>query len=250
MKGFGNIPILCILILLSFSCYRNHYIGNSVQYYSIAKERQSDRAISNTIAPYKRQLDSEMNRIIGKNDVLLTKEQPESSLGNWAADAIHAQCELYSNANADFAILNYGGLRISSIPQGDITKGKVFELMPFDNMLVVVNMKGDEIKAVFEHAAAKGGWPVSSAIRMKMSANGQLLAVKINGQDIDNNKTYKVATIDYLANGGDNCTFFVGKTRTETGRFMRDAAIEYIEKLSEKGTSIKSVKEGRVVLEK
>ena len=85
---------------------------------------------------------------------------------------------------------------------------------------------------------------------MKLNAKGEVLDVKIMGQAIDANKTYKIATIDYLANGGDNCAFFAGKTRIETGRFLRDAVIEYVENLTAQGLLVNAKKEGRIVREK
>lgn len=242
---------LLLLLLLSLNaCSYTHLVSEKGQYYPLEEQKDEKTEVKTTIDPYKAQLDAEMNSIIGQNAATLTKEQPESSLGNWCADAVLAQTQLYTGLSIDFAILNYGGLRIPSLPQGAITKGKIFELMPFDNMLVAIEMKGSELMQIFEHIAQKGGWPVSASIRMEFDDEFAVKSIRIEGAKIDPNKTYQVATIDYLANGGDKCSFFKGKKRTETGKFMRTAMIEYIQDLDKKSLKISARKEGRITKSK
>lgn len=241
---------LLLLSLFFNACSYTHLVSEKGQYYPIEEVKEEKKTIKSTITPYKAQLDEEMNKVIGINAALLTKEQPESTLGNWCADAVLSQTQKYTGLPIDFAILNYGGLRIPSLPQGKITKGKIFELMPFDNMLVAIEMKGSELPQLFEHIAQKGGWPVSASIRMEFDDEFAVHNIRIEGAKIDPNKSYQIATIDYLANGGDNCSFFKEKNRTETGQFMRSAVIEYVETLSKKEQQIKSVKEGRITKRK
>ncbi len=247
-----KLKIWLLLLGLSFAGCRqhNHYIGVDNQYYyKTGEQKEEDKALDAIIAPYRQQVDSEMNKVVGQVAVMLTKEQPESTLGNWAADVVAVQSALYTETAVDFSVLNYGGLRIPSIAAGPITKGKVFELMPFDNMLVIVEMQGKELPLLFEQIASKGGWPISEGLQLLLS-NGHFKSAKIQGKEIDPNKTYRVATIDYLANGGDACTFFVGKKQIATAKFMRDAVIEYLEAATAKNLSISAVKQGRIVVEK
>jgi 2',3'-cyclic-nucleotide 2'-phosphodiesterase (5'-nucleotidase family) len=250
MKKLLYYGLLVIFASQITACSYTHLVSEKGEYYAIEELKDEKKAVSETVAPYKSQLDAEMNTVIGKNASLLSKEQPESSLGNWCADAVMAQTQKYTGLNIDFAVLNYGGLRIPSLPQGEITKGKIFELMPFDNMLVAIEMKGSELGQLFEHIAQKGGWPVSSAIRMEFDDEFAVHNLTIEGEKIDPNKSYQIATIDYLANGGDKCSFFKDKKRTETGQFMRTAVIEYVEELTKKGKEITAKKEGRIVKRK
>ncbi len=193
----------------------------------------------------KKKVDAEMNTVIAHCPQALTKKQPESTLGNYISDAVHAQAEKYGKISADLTVLNHGGLRIDALPKGDWTRGNIFELLPFDNMVVIVEMKGTAVKQLLQHIAAKEGWPVSRHLRMEIK-DGKAQNGMISGAPIDENKTYRVVTNDYLANGGDNCTFFVGCPQRETGKFIRDAIIEYIEAQNIEKQEIKAEIEGRI----
>ena len=232
------------------ACIYKHYVKSDNIFYKTEILNDSDSAIVNTVSPFKSKLDEEMNTVIGFCEVMLTKEQPESNLGNWAADAVADRTGFYSKKEVSFALLNYGGLRIESIAPGPITKSKIFELMPFDNMLVVIEIPGKELDKIFKHIIAKGGWPLSSAVKLAVDASGNTSQLLIGGEHVDSNKTYNVATIDYLAFGGDNCDFFKNKKQFSTGVFLRNATIEYVENLNAVGKKINVQKEGRIVFEK
>jgi len=238
---------LCLFLLGSCQSYQ-HFVKEEGQYYPLNSQehQQADSSIANIYAPYKKQLEAQMNEQLGQLSVDLIKEQPESNMGNFAADMVAIQAQAYTGKSIDFAVLNYGGLRLPSIPKGPLKKGKIYELMPFDNMIVVMEMKGSELRPLFEHICMKGGWPISSAVRMEIDDEFAPQNIRLEGQAIQADKKYRIATIDYLANGGDNCTFFKGKKRYETGKFLRDAAIEYISAQTAKGKSIKARKEGRI----
>ena len=169
-------------------------------------------------------------------------------MGNWAADAVLDQCNLAYKEPIDFAVVNYGGIRIPSLPKGDITTGKIFELMPFDNMMVVLEVNGKIVQQLFELIAQKGGWPVSKGVECSFSQEGKLNSVTINGNPIDNNKTYTIGLTDYVANGGDNCSFFKEQTQHNTGILFRDAFLQQVKSLTEKGKNINANIEERMVI--
>lgn len=220
-----------------------HFCKTTSNNQGITRVEEEDSTIVAFIAPYKEQLAEEMNAPIGTVAVTLTKAQPECTLGNWAVDVIQAQAELYAKQRVDFTVLNYGGLRIPSLPKGDLPKGKIYELMPFDNYIVLVKMKGSELDALFNHIAQKGGWPVSGAVRLIIE-QGKATQCLINGEKIEADKEYYVATNDYLAKGGDQCSFFVDKEKIKTGALIRDAMLEYIYKNK---APINATIEGRIV---
>ena len=235
------------MLLGSCQSYQ-HFVKEEGQYYQLnsSEHQEADSSTAAIYAPYKKQLEAKMNEQLGQLDVDLIKEQPESNMGNFTADMVAVQAQLYTGQSIDFAVLNYGGLRLPSIPKGPLKKGKIYELLPFDNMIVVVELKGSELPALFEHICMKGGWPVSAAVRMQMDDEFAPHNISLEGQAIVPDQNYRIATIDYLANGGDNCNFFKGKKRYETGKFLRDAAIEYISAQTAKGKTIKARKEGRI----
>ncbi len=192
-----------------------------------------------------------MDKVIGEADVALTKAQPEGKLGNFVADlALEQANKNYfpaDNKKADFAFFNNGGLR-GSLPQGDITVGKVFELMPFENELIVVTLKGTTVNELINFIIDKGGVPVSN---LKITIKDKkAITAKINGLDFDSTQTYKVLTSDYLANGGDNLKMMSTAISKEIlGLKLRDAIITHIKELTASGKKIKSNIEGRITYE-
>lgn len=234
------------MIALFSSCY-THFVRQSGSFTPMnAQQIGEDSTLRAAIQPYKKQLESEMATVICQSAAELTKQQPESTMGNWAADAVAKKAADYSGLAIDFGVLNYGGLRVGSLPKGNITKGHIFELMPFDNLVVIIEMKGSELPVLFDHIAAKGGWPVSSGVQFKINADKKAEAIVIQGKAIQPDKIYTIATNDYVANGGDNCSFFVQQKHHDTGKFLRDAIIEYCQALQQQGKAIEATVEGRI----
>ncbi|WMX16670.1 MULTISPECIES: 5'-nucleotidase C-terminal domain-containing protein [unclassified Aureispira] len=230
------ISLCCILFFVS--CQPQvHLVKSDNHYQEIKTIEGEDTSIVSLIAPYKKDMEKEMNTVIGEMAKMLTKAQPESTLGNWATDLVHQKCEDYLDRKIDFAVLNYGGLRITSIPKGPVTKGKIFELMPFDNLLVVIEMKGSELPALFNHIAANGGWPLSKQIEMTAHRN-KAVDVRINGRKVENDRIYSFATNDYIANGGDKCTFLKDKKQIPTGVLFRDAILQYVQEQTKAGKKL------------
>ena len=242
-----RLGLIFFLVILSGSCKVNHLLDTDNKFYRMddTSITSSDSSISNLINPFKEQLDSEMNRIIGKVGQTMTKAQPESTLGNWFADLLEEQTEVILGKPIDFAVVNYGGVRIQSIPAGPISKGKIFELMPFDNMVVLVEVDGRTLKQFFNLMAENGGWPISKSVKYKI-IDKKATDILINNTPIKNTKKYTISMSDYIANGGSNCSFLADKTQNELGIFLRDLIIEYIETQTEKGMMLGTKIDGRV----
>lgn len=132
---------------------------------------------------------------------------PDSSvrLLNWFSDWVLRRGKELA-PNVDLAIVNKGGLR-ASLPQGQFSKGHVINMLPFRNLVTVVDVKGDDLEDIFDVMAGTRGNGVSDNVRATYENEGDneydLGTVTIDGRPIDENRTYRVATIDYLANGGD-----------------------------------------------
>jgi 2',3'-cyclic-nucleotide 2'-phosphodiesterase (5'-nucleotidase family) len=224
------IRLLVLLYSIGFlmACQpKTHLCKAASDNQSITEVKEQDPNIVAMIAPYKEELGADMNAVIGTVATTLTKAQPESTLGNWMADVVQEQAQKNAQQRVDFAVLNYGGIRIPSLPKGPLSKGKIYELMPFDNSIVLVAMKGSELPLLFDHIAAKGGWPISRQLQL-ITDGDKTTQARLNGQKIDYNKTYYVATNDYLAKGGDQCTFFVDKKHIKTNVLIRDALLAYV----------------------
>lgn len=237
-----------ILIFLS-SCAKQFHLANfeqeNIRFEQKAGQEGSAR-IDSMISPYKLALDDKMNIVIGEAETELIKERVESTLGNWVADALVNQAEIEGFGPIDFAAQNYGGIRIPGIPKGDVTIGKIYELMPFDNIMVIMECKGDVVMKLMERIAEYGGWPVSWQIKMVISDN-QLSAITLHGESIDPDRRYRFILPDYIANGGDNCDFLIDEKSVNTGLLIRDLLIGELKYQTALGKKITAVKEGRIL---
>ena len=197
------------------------------------------------IIPYRQSLDERMNTVIGEASMRLYKEKPESPLGNWMADAIHNQVNKLDIAPVDVSIQNYGGIRIPEIGEGEITVGKIYELMPFDNMVVVQEMTGLVVQRFFDHMAADGGWPISSGARYILQEE-KAQQLTIGGEKIQAERNYRIALPDYIANGGGDCGFLSDLAQENTGVLVRDILIDEVVDQAAVGSPINAKIDGRI----
>jgi 2',3'-cyclic-nucleotide 2'-phosphodiesterase (5'-nucleotidase family) len=189
-----------------------------------------------------------MNSILVICEANLTKSNPEGRLGNFIADLTlkkaNEYCVIKGIGKADLCLLNNGGLR-TSLPEGDILKRRVFELMPFENEIVIVTLTGNKTLMLFDYLAYVNGMPLAGA-RMGIK-DGQQAEISIGGEPIDTNRTYRVATSDYLAHGGDRMKFFLTPLKIENlGHKLRDAIIEYMVAEHKAGRTINAQLDGRI----
>jgi len=218
-----------VLITVFLGCTpRVYLVSISDDNQKTTAESPADQSVEAMIQPYKIKMEKEMNVVIGVFENEMTKEKPESTLGNFVADLTYNKMTESYEEPIDFAIMNYGGLRVPSIPAGKITKGDVFELMPFDNILVVMTLDGSTVLQIFELMAGHGGWPISKQVRYQIK-DGKPQNIEINQQPLSLSKSYRVAISDYLANGGDKLSFLKDKPRESNGLLLREAILQYIE---------------------
>ncbi|MDQ3017480.1 MAG: 5'-nucleotidase C-terminal domain-containing protein [Bacteroidota bacterium] len=238
--------VLIGLVCLLSACTVQHISKTDVNYTIVRKESAAAEKpeVTAAIAPYKVQLDAEMNEVIGNVPVQLTKQRPESTLGNWSADVAleHLRKEGFE---VDFAILNYGGLRVPYITQGPLTRGEIFELAPFDNILVIMDVPGAVLDSALQLIAQSEGWPVSKGVKLVLSGK-KLVSAQLLGQPLKPTKIYKVATVDYVATGGDEMKMLIPLSRKNTNILFRDALLAYVKSITAEGKPITSSIEGRI----
>ncbi len=199
------------------------------------------------ISPYREKVSGAMSEVLGESEFAMEKGVPESRLGNFVADAcmIEASKIFYPSDGrpADFAFLNNGGLR-RSLPKGKITRGDIFELMPFENELVVLTMNADIVKKIFNFIASKDGGPIAGA---SFQINDhKAVNISIESEPLDTTRIYKVLTSDYLANGGDSYDFLKDLQRENVNLKVRDAIIKNIVAYNKAGLKIKVNPDGRI----
>lgn len=229
-------------LILIYSC-TPALSPSSAEYalYRITPSIPKDTLLQVMMKPYRDSVSKSMNIIIGHTQKTLEKAQPEGTLGNFMADAM-----LYGarHLNPDAAFVNGGGIRINQIAAGDVSRGKIFELMPFDNIVVVQKVKGSILQEFLNLIAEDKGWPVAG-IQFAMK-DGKAINVKIAGQPLDLNKTYTIVNSDYVANGGENAVMLKVIPQQTEGYLIRDAIFDYIDYLKSAGKPISANIENRV----
>ncbi|HEX7415519.1 MAG TPA: 5'-nucleotidase C-terminal domain-containing protein [Bacteroidia bacterium] len=234
------------LLLVSCTGHKHLAVQETQTKHYTTTDNTVDSAIVKTIQPYKQSIDGKMHEVIGNAPIALTKKTPESTLGNFFAEAVFQRVKMIPNVDTanTFAMFNNGGLR-TSVPQGDVMVGGMFELMPFENKLVVINLTGERLLKLLNFIAEKDGAPVAG-IRFIIS-DKKATSILINGNPFDATKTYYVATSDYLAGGGDK--FFSAdenKVMLKTELLLRDILIEYCKNLTKQNKPITATIDGRI----
>lgn len=195
---------------------------------SIGQSIPDDGATKMVIDPYKKSLESQMNAKISHTNVELTKQGDNSSLGNLLADYTLQGAKEWAAKNSipkvDAAVINIGGIR-TNIGQGDILLRHIYEVMPFENELVLVKMTGTQMQGMLDYyLQTQKNNPVSNLL-IETEA-GKLNRTLIGGNTINPTQIYYIATSDYLALGGDNMKFFMAGEMISTGVKLRDMYID------------------------
>ncbi len=239
-----------LFICLLFSSCQKHWQVAEVDPESYRFDKynkvKADSSLVAFIEPFKQQLDKEMNEVIGEVAVPLIKNRPESTLGNFLADLILSQAEKCSGVSIDFAVQNYGGIRVPEVGAGPFTKSKAFDIMPFDNMITVIEAKGTVVRQLCNRMAQSNGWPISKSMQLVVD-DGQLTDVYVHGEALNDSKTYVFALPDYVANGGGQCDFLIEQKRLPCHVLVRDAIINHVRELTTAGEKITATLTDRII---
>ncbi len=196
-KMFRFVSVFCVMFAL-VSCNEKPARISATHVVVEPLASKASEQMASLIEPYKLELDETMNVVVGHCAATLEVGRPESALSNFVCDA------MLQKANevmpTDFALTNIGGLR-KPIAKGEVTLRTIYEVMPFDNQLVLLDLKGDDVLALCNAIAQVGGEGVSG-ISFGME-NGKAVDVRIQGKPLDLKRTYRVATSDYLSFGND-----------------------------------------------
>jgi 2',3'-cyclic-nucleotide 2'-phosphodiesterase (5'-nucleotidase family) len=186
-----------------------------------------DRAVAEMLRPFRDSIAAMVEKPIFQNPARVSSaglEDGDTPLGNFVADAI------LEATGADIAIINSGGIR-APLPQGPVTVGDVYNVLPFDNTIVIVAMKGWRVRELFDFVArrlGKRGFAQIAGAEFVIR-RGRASGIKVSGRPLDSNRTYRVATIDYLYTGGDGYTMFEKAGPADRTEILtRDAAIDFL----------------------
>lgn len=239
------------VVLLLFSCSHSLYVHQiSATNVMVNPENTVvDSLVQSVIKPYRDSIEHDMSKLVAMSETPLKRGKPESKLTNLVSDILLEKgIEYCKSANLPIkqvvSYMNYGGFR-GSLPQGKITVGNLFELMPFENEVVIIQISGEAIQKMAEKIAARGGEGVagmSLGIR-----NEKVGTLKIAGKEVDPAKTYWLVTSDYIASGGDQMSMFMNPVdRISTKLKLRDVLIIALNDRYKRDGMISVKEDGRI----
>jgi len=234
-----NHILFVIILLIISSCKQKPKTLSKIEVKQIpiADSLEINQDFETIIKPYRARLEEDMNAILSYAPETYTKRDGDfnTAIGNLMADIVYTQGNLIfnkrTNKNIDAVLLNHGGIR-SIISKGNITTETAFEVMPFENSIVVVALKGKQIDSIMDYLRdEKRAHPVQG-IKLTLDKDYKISEALISGKPIVENKTYYVATNDYLYNGGDRMRFFKPNDSVYYLNYkIRNAMIDYFKKV-------------------
>lgn len=183
------------------------------------------------VGRFNEQIKTVFARVVGETTVDLKRNpREESNVGNLIADAMREA------SGADLALQNGGGIR-TDIPRGQITLEQLHTLLPFDNLLVVMDLTGEQVRGILEQNAASPHQllqisGLSVHFDFRRPPGSQVIKVMVGQGPLVPGKIYRVATNDFLAAGGDAITLLKEGRNVVYGDSLRDVVIAYLEKHS------------------
>ena len=248
--------MLAFAIALGFvSCSSHHYSVQSVDYQRVTMDSLfdvvPDAETANFLAPFKAKVDSVMSPVVGRVACDMDADRPESKLSNLLADIL-----IWAGKDFDekpvFSVYNMGGIR-ASLSKGDVTIGNVIDVAPFENKLCFMTLKGSQVITLFEQIAYRGGEGVNHNVRAVISKDRKLVSLKINGEDVNPDADYRIATIDYLADGNDGLPILKAGTNrkmlTDKSNNLRFIIMDFFREKMKEGHEVDAEIEGRITVE-
>ncbi len=212
-------------------------------------DNYTNTKLDETIKKYRSGVDSLMTVWVGETERPMPETDTE--LLNFFSDFVLARARQIT-PDVDFAITNKGGLR-SDLPGGKFSKGHIINMVPFNNKVTVVDISGADLEDIFDVMARRDGDGVSTNVRVTYEKDGDEAEaddILIDGRKLDDDKTYRVATIDYLANGGDYLHAFThGTVVAQSPEVLYDDLIYYFTDGAGKDKPLKSTPENLWTLE-
>ena len=189
-----------------------------------------------------------VKEVIGYATKDMKRHRPESELTDFLVDRLMKVTQDSVGRKVDVGILNFGGIR-TDIHQGPILLDDFLSMLPFNNYVYYVEMPGSELRRVFENFA-KYGPQVFGGARIVIK-DKKLVSATVGGEPLDDSRTYGLATIDFLLDGGDHLKLARNaKGLIQTRMLLRDAIIPYVRSMHDASIPLEYVTDGRVTYKK
>jgi 2',3'-cyclic-nucleotide 2'-phosphodiesterase (5'-nucleotidase family) len=238
-NGFLKLFVIFLTLFLISSCSKNNYNLTKIEgkQLPVTEKAAETPEIENFIKPYRDHINKDLDNVLAYCPETLDKSTGkwQTGIGSLMADVCVLRGNIVFNArekkDIDLCLLNHGGIR-AILPKGNVTTRSAFEIMPFENSLVVLALKGEQISEIAAYIIKEKKPQPLSGMTFTITKDNKAKNIMVQGKPLDLNKTYYVATNDYLANGGDSMTFFAKSTQKfDLNYKLRDVLIDYFKEV-------------------
>ena len=243
-----------ILLMAASPCAAQKYRVAKVERTRILVDKRfdvnPDVEAATFIAPYKHKVDSIMSPVVGTTAHYMAAHRPESELSNLLCDILVWAGKDFGEKPV-FSVYNMGGIR-AALAAGKVTIGDVNDMAPFENKICFLTLTGTKVVELLQQIAMQGGEGVSHAVKMVMTKDGKLVSATINGKPIEPTASYRIATLDYLAEGNDQLVAFKSGTDVVAPKQhennVRYIIMNYFREKAAEGKAVESRMEGRIIV--
>ncbi|GGF18380.1 5'-nucleotidase C-terminal domain-containing protein [Flavobacterium limi] len=238
-NGFLKLFVIFLTLFFVFSCSQKNYNLTKIEgkQLPVTEKDNQTREIENFIKPYRDHINEDLDNILAYCPETLDKSTGkwQTSIGNLMADICLQKGNHIFKAREkkeiDLCLLNHGGIR-AILPKGNVTTRTAFEIMPFENNLVVLALKGDQILEMTSYIIKEKKPHPLSGMTFTISKDNTAKNIQIQGKPLDTSRTYYIATNDYLANGGDSMNFFLKSIQKYDLNYkLRNVLIDYFKEV-------------------
>ncbi|PWB23134.1 5'-nucleotidase C-terminal domain-containing protein [Flavobacterium sp. HTF] len=238
-NGFLKLFVIFLTVFFITSCSQKNYNLTKIEgkQLPVTEKGAETPEIEKFIAPYRDHINKDLDSVLAFSPETLDKSTGkwQTTIGCLMADVCVQRGNLVfkkrENKTIDLCLLNHGGIR-AILPKGNVTSRTAFEIMPFENNLVVLAMKGQQIADIAAYIIKEKKPQPLSGMTFTITKENTAKNIQVQGQPLDVNKIYYVATNDYLANGGDNMAFFAKNVeKFDLNYKLRDVLIDYFKEV-------------------
>jgi 2',3'-cyclic-nucleotide 2'-phosphodiesterase (5'-nucleotidase family) len=230
---------------LLYSCNTTYHPG-SLHYtdYSVEAKSATDASFGKYLKPFRDSMDMVMSEVVGTVAQRMDVKKPVTTLGNFMCDAFVYMAKEKFDPKSEISYMGLGSIRRPYIEAGPVTRGAIFEVMPFDNLMVLITVKGSLLKKFIEDMEEGGG---IAGFTMTIK-DKKVMNIMVGGKEIDEQAEYTIVSSDYYANNPAKSWFYGQAKRKDTNYLIRDAIIDYVKIMKKNGTPLGTQLENRITL--
>lgn len=205
----------------------------------------TDSTATKLIAAYDSIL-APLYEVVGVTDKQYDRNRPECGLTNFVVDAIRRSAAKNDERHVNLALTNFGGIR-TSLPEGNVTMYDILSIFPFHNYLVVFDISGEDLyKVLSDHASRP---EAMSGVRIVIDG-GKIASLEIDGEPFDVNRTYVMASINFLMTGGDDFCLnqYAKNVKEYENVLVRDAVVDAMRETMAEKKIIAPENDGRTII--